>query len=307
MKKAKNDIKNSSVIRWKILIPAIVIIVAVFFAIFGLIGLLPDTGDGFTKTKDPQRINLLLAGLDPDGLRTDFLAIVSYDTATKDVSVLSIPENTRMYIGGRYQKISAAHALTSDGKKNEIYGTVEALSRLTAIPLNYYIEFSLVSFIEFVDASGGVEFDIPKRMKYRDKLQDLKIDLKVGYQLLDGEECSHLVRYASYDDGTNLRIGTQQEFMLAFAEQKLTPEFIAKLPGLFGKLNIKSNLTSEDVIKYSNMLLKLKSDSITFHTLPGKAEERSGIEYWIADLDEAKTIIENEFGVIPKKLTTDKN
>ena len=56
------------------------------------------------------KINVLLMGVDVDGLRTDAIMLASFDTETKEVNMLSIPRDTKMYIGNRYQKINAAHA-----------------------------------------------------------------------------------------------------------------------------------------------------------------------------------------------------
>lgn len=306
MKRAARNKKQGIKINKKILISALFIFIATFFTIMFLGGFFDGGKDDFSQDNHGQRINLLIAGLDADGTRTDFLMIASYDTATNKVDILSVPENTRMFVGGRYQKISAAHAISENGKAKGISGTVEALNRLTAIPLNYYIEFTTDDFIEFVDSLDGMEFDISENMSYRDDAQDLKINLKRGYQRLNGKKASHAVRYASYDDGSEMRTVTQQEIMKSLAEQRLTPEYVAKLPEIFKKLNLKTNITADDVIKYSNILLKLSAENITFHILPGYSED-SGVTYWIADIDAQKELTQNVFGYDAKNITIEKN
>ena len=67
-----------------------------------------------------------------------------------------------MYIGTRYQKINAAHAI--GGMKGKIagpMGTAEAVTRLTGIPINYYIEFSFAAIDHFSEAIGPVTFNVP--------------------------------------------------------------------------------------------------------------------------------------------------
>ena len=252
-----------------------------------------------------QRINLLITGLDQDNLRTDLIMIASLDTATKKVDILSIPDNTRMYVGGRYQKISAAHAIKSGNEQKGISGTIDALNRLTAIPLNYYIEFSQDAFEEFIDNLGGMDFYVQQRMKYKDSFGGTSINLKKGEQTLDGKNALDLVRFASYSDGLIMRSYTQQDFCIALAEQKLNPEYIKDFPKLSEELNIKTNLKANDIIKYSNMMLELTSDNITFHTLPGHAE-KSSVTYWIPDLDLLKILINDVFGYDAENITTDK-
>ena len=42
------------------------------------------------------KINVLLMGVDVDGLRTDAIMLASFDTETKEVNMLSIPRDTKM-------------------------------------------------------------------------------------------------------------------------------------------------------------------------------------------------------------------
>ncbi len=304
MKRAKKN--NSIKINKKILASALFIFIAAFLLVLWLGGIFSSgENEGFVKSTDSQRINLLLVGLDPDGERSDFLAIASYNDHTKKVDILTIPENTKMFTGGRYQKISAAHAIYKNGKAKGIAGTVEALSRLTAIPLNYYIEFSTEEFADFVNALGGIEFDITENMTYRDKAQKLNINLAKGYQRLNGKRSTHLLRYKSYEEGSQKRTVAQQDFMLALAEQRLTPEYIAKLPELFKALGLKTNLKPEDVLKYSNILLNLSADDLTFHILPGHQEE-AGTTYWIPDIEAQKKLTSEIFGYDSENITIDK-
>lgn len=288
------------------MLSALFIFIILFFAILFLGGLLGDKPETNEEAFNNQRINLLLVGLDSDGLRTDLIFIASFDTASKKADVLAVPDNTRMYVGGRYQKISAAYAITENGNQKQIAGTVEALTRLTAIPINYYIEFSSDSFITLIDEFGGIEFDIPQDMKYSDPLKDLYINLKKGYQNLDGKKAYKLIQFASYDEGVQKRTDMQIDFFNALIEQKFNSEYIAKLPKIFKALDIKTNLTSDDMIKYSNIMLNIKADNISFHKCPGYQEKQS-VTYWIPDIDSLKNIIQTVFGYDSENITVDKS
>ena len=82
------------------------------------------------------KINVLLMGVDVDGLRTDAIMLASFDTETKEVNMLSIPRDTKMYIGNRYQKINAAHAFVDEsGEIGGATATCEAVTRITGIPI----------------------------------------------------------------------------------------------------------------------------------------------------------------------------
>lgn len=256
------------------------------------------------------KVNALILGVDKEGLRTDTIIVASYDATKGVVNMLSIPRDTRMYIGSRYQKINSAHAITgSNGKIKGPNGTIDAVTRLTGIPINYYVEFSFEAFRDTIDALGGVYFDVPQTMKYKDPTQDLVINLSPGYQLLDGDKAEQLVRFRQYPQGDIKRVEVQQEFIKALAEQKLNAQIITKLPDIYKALskNVKTNFNLGDAVKYANSLVNIDLNNIVMHELPG---EYSGSEYsasfWLPDIKEIKLLVQNTFGYETKDITSGK-
>ena len=257
---------------------------------------------------DPEtgKINVLVVGLDKGGYHTDTIIIASCDLDNNCVNMLSIPRDTRMYVGGHYQKINASYAIRQNGKMKGIGGTIEAVTRLTGIPIHHYIVFECNTFREFIDALGGIDFDVPQNMNYDDPVQDLHIHLKKGFQHLDGDKAEQLVRFRRYPTGDIKRVEVQQEFLKALADQKLNLTIIAKLPELFEvwTKNIKMSFTAGDVVKYSGNLKNLKSENIKAYLLPGVADgEHYGASYWIADIEETKKLVEETFGYDASKIT----
>ncbi len=246
------------------------------------------------------KVNVLILGVDKEGLRTDTIIVASYDANNGVVNMLSIPRDTRMYIGSKYQKINSAHAISqSNGKIKGPNGTIDAVTRLTGIPINYYVEFSFEAFRDTIDALDGVYFDVPQSMKYRDPTQGLNINLSKGYQLLDGDKAEQLVRFRQYPEGDIKRVEVQQNFIKAVAEQKLNAQIVTKIPDLYKVLskNVKTNFKLSDIVKYANSLLNIDLNNIVMHELPG---EYSGSEYqasyWLPDMKEVKLLVQNTFG-----------
>ena len=272
------------------------------------------------------KVNVLVLGVDKEGLRTDTMMLVMYDVDNKTVKGLSIPRDTRMYIGSRYQKINAASAIiNSSGKPRGPQGAVEAVKRLTNIPINYYICFSFDSLEECMDAVGPVEFEIPDLnndgvgMVYDDPVQDLHINLKPGLQELDGEQIVHLLRYRqgnkingirrTYPDGDMGRIKVQQEFIKTFVDQKLNIGLVKDIPDIFKAVSkdLKTNLTIENVMSYCQGLDEIESHDIEIFSLPGDfGDETYDAAYWICDLEETRELIEDEFGYDASEITIDK-
>ena len=279
-------------------------IVVGFFVVLGIGGFFSNTEEEINEDfvvpvdKATGRINVLVLGVDKDGLRTDTIIVASYDLDNNKVSMLSIPRDTRMYVGNRYQKINAAHAISQSGKIKGPQGSIEAVTRLTGIPINYYVEFSFDAFKNTIDALGGVDFDVPRDMDYEDPVQDLYIHLKQGYQHLDGDKAEQLVRFRRYPEGDIARVRMQQDFVKAVAEQKLNVGILTKLPDIYNVLkdDVSTNFTIMDITKYVNNLKELSSDNIQMFQLPGQfggAEYTTS--YWIPNMDEIKTLVQTEF------------
>ena len=304
-----------------------------------LIGLLGALGFGFWDTGDegllPEeiatvdisdgKINVLLMGVDEGGLRTDCIMVGSYDTHAKTAKLLSIPRDTRMRIGAKYQKINAAHAISSSsGGIMGAQGTVEAVTRLTGIPINFYVELPFSAVAECMDLLGPVTFEIPDLyhdgvgMVYDDPVQDLHINLKPGLQELNGEQVVHLLRYRKgnlrngvrrgYAQGDIERIEMQQRFLRELVDQKLNATLILKLPAIFKQLSgsIKTNLTVKDVIKYSKHLTDFDADNLKTFSLPGASQTIGGGSYWICNIEETRTLIQTEFGYSAENITTER-
>ena len=249
--------------------------------------------------KETGKVNFLLVGIDKEASLTDTIMVASYDLDENKVNILSIPRDTRMYVGGRYQKINSAYSIRKDGKKKGINGTIEAVSRLTKLPINYYVEFSLTAFRDTIDALGGVEFDVPQNMNYDDPGQGLSIHLKKGFQLLDGNKAEQLVRFRNYPMGDIDRTKVQQSFVKAVAEQKLNLTIIERIPELYKTVsnNLKTNLEFGDVAKYALSLPDLTAENVNLYGLPGTPNSLDyGASYWIPDMPAVKELVEVTFG-----------
>ena len=274
---------------------ALGVLLIVFFALMGIdftggaAKLRASMNSGLTAPANGGIINVLVMCTDADGLRTDAIMLASYDTEANTINMLSVPRDLRMFIGNRYQKVNAAHAFSTDGKIAGALGTCEAVSRLTGVPINYYIDFSFSTMEKVMDSIGPVMFTIPDLygdgvgMVYDDPVQDLHINLPPGTYELNGEQVVHLLRYRKgnpdpvtgirkgYINGDEDRIKVQQDFVKALVEQKLNLALINKLPNIFSDImnEVDTNFSVADIIKYSRFLADFTSAGIRSETIPG--------------------------------------
>lgn len=277
------------------------------------------------------KINVLLMCTDIDGLRTDAIMLAQYDIDSNIVNMLSVPRDTRMYVGNRYQKINAAHAYMTDGKIGGAEATVEAVTRITGIPINYYIDFSLDGVAHVINELGPVEFTVPdicgdgQGMVYDDPVQSLHINLPPGTYGLNGSQSVWLMRFRhgnwdydmndgkggfrGYIDGDGGRMELQQQFIKAVVDQKVNASLVLKIPSIFKAISdeIKTNLTAKDVVKYSKYAAKLTSTNIISHELPGQFDtyfmDGANQDVWEVDLDATRELVRAVFGYMADDIT----
>ena len=290
---------------------------------------MPDVDNGV--------VNILALGVDVDGLRTDAMMLFSFNTGTKEMNIMTIPRDTKMYIGNRYQKINAAHAFMTDGEIGGAEASVEAVQRVTGIPINYYVELSFDAVAHILNILGPVEFTIPDLygdgvgMVYDDPIQGLHINLPPGkygegedadYPGLNGSQGVHVLRYRhgnpdengnfkGYVNGDEDRTKVQQEFIKAVVDQKLNAGLIKKIPELYQEIRseILTNITFTDILKYAGNLSGVSSMSMHSYSLPGwfsyDGNPASGAngDVWIVDIPATRDMVLNVFGYDNQNIT----
>lgn len=145
---------------------------------------------------------------------SDTLMLVRMDPQHHMVSLLSIPRDLWVNIPGvGYSKINGAY---SDGGDALALKTVESV---TGVKPNYLLNVDFSGFQRLVDTMGGVYVNVdqyyynPPANSQADAWSE--IDIKPGYQLLNGVNALAFSRYRHTDDDFH-RQARQQTFLRAF-------------------------------------------------------------------------------------------
>jgi LCP family protein required for cell wall assembly len=243
-------------------------------------------------------VNVLLLGLDRDKTRCDVIMLLNFDPAVPALNILSIARDTRIFTGRTYRKINSFYS--RGGEKR----VAKEVSRITGLPVHYYVTADFKGFRKIIDTLDGVEFYVPFRMNYDDPTQNLHIHLKKGLQLLDGKKAEQLVRYRKgnykkqgYIEGDIGRIRMQQDFMKALIDQKLNFRYLSKVDDIFAILQdyVNTNITITDIARYAGSASKLGSGSIRTFVLPGESCMISNVWWYIYDRKETESMIEENF------------
>ena len=253
--------------------------------------------DELLTAKDKATIMIMgVDERDDDVGRSDTLMIASIDPKTNQASLLSVPRDTRVKIKGHgFDKINAAYAY---GKEPLSQDTVE---NLLGVNIDHYIIINTKSFKKIIDAIGGIDIDVPKRMHYEDPWDDdggLIIDFQPGMQHMDGAKAVTYVRYRD-EEGDLGRIRRQQDFVRACMEKIVSPAIIPKLPSVIKEVmeSIDTDLTFRQLLEFAGTLKESKANGLKTDMVPGKPLYIDGISYWIPNLNKLRMTVADTLGV----------
>ncbi|MCX8131832.1 MAG: LCP family protein [Clostridia bacterium] len=248
-----------------------------------------DIMKDFFSSTNP--VNVLVLGGDKVNGNTDTMMIVNYNPKTANISVLSIPRDTKVKIDGSTHKINFAYP------HGGIKQAVSAINDLIDININYYVYVDTSVFRDVIDELGGVDIYIPANMDYDDDIQKLHIHLKKGQRHLNGREAEGYMRFRhpnyykksdkelrKYYDGSDIkRIDAQQNFIKELIRQKANilylPKFNKILDMVFDR--IETNVTLNEALKMSNNITQIKADNVTTFKLLGEDKKTSGSWYYV--------------------------
>mgnify|MGYP006423699341 CR=1 FL=1 len=235
--------------------------------------------------QSPEEVGGYLARVNSFKGLADTMLLMRFNPETDDLSILSIPRDTPVYLPGHGRvKINTAN------QRGGAALSAKAMSSLLGdVPIDRYVRVNVQGVEKLIDALGGVEFYVPKDMKYRDESQHLYIDIEKGQQRLDGETAMDFMLYRNDEYGDIGRVQRQQLLMRAVMEQALNPNTLARIPSLFSVIqsNVDTNLRVEELLALAGFAAKQDQKNIEMLMLPGRfgeiedEEEERKISYWL--------------------------
>lgn len=278
------------------------------------------TGKSFTRVKgseDPNqgktgsilnwgRINILLLGSDTDDkgnwkgnrylAQTDI--VVTIDTTTHDVGMLSIPRDFWIPIPGYayHDKLDTAFAY-GGSVNNNMSGVGEVVATLDqdfGIPINFYAWVGLDGFTRVIDTVGGVDVDVMHPIvddtypddvnnKSSDQFAYKRLYIPDGPQHLDGETALSYVRSRHSTTDFN-RSARQQEVLSALKLKLENPAVLGELPEIAKDLQgyVYTSFKSDQIFDLMNFAREINTNKIRHLTLGppysyGKMEENEDV------------------------------
>jgi len=225
--------------------------------------------------------------------RTDVILLLRFEPEQKQVTVMSIPRDTRVRIEGYgVNKINTANVLGGPVLSAQAVSEV-----LDGIQIDRYVRVNVQGVEKLIDALGGVTVNVPKDMRYQDDTQHLYINLKAGRQHFSGNDALSFLRFRQDRWGDIGRIQRQQQFMRALTEQALTPATLLRIPEILSVIqsHVDTNLSSEELLALAKFARDIKPENLQLLMLPGQFSSKSSHSYWLPDPNRISALVAKYF------------
>lgn len=210
-------------------------------------------------TKEP--FNIFICGTDQRGPistagLSDVNMIATVNPVTKQLYLTSIPRDYYVDIDGYNGKDKLTHSA-----RGGIQCTMKTIENFMGIKFNYYVKLNFTSFMNIIDALGGIDINIPK---YQTKHSNdgsfttkiYKYKMKPGKMHMNAKQALAFVRERkSFIDGDRVRGQNQQLMIKAIVKKVCNPSVITKLDGIFEAVadSLETNMSGDEVRSLINM------------------------------------------------------
>ncbi|MBI3921048.1 MAG: LCP family protein [Armatimonadetes bacterium] len=234
---------------------------------------------GVAPFEGKQNVSILVMGTDDkiEQGRSDTMMVAQINVPDKKVALVSIPRDSRVNIPGYgVDRINAAYP---HGGAPLARSAAEAL---LGRRLDYYIKTDFNGFQDIVDALGGIELDVEKRMVYRDRAQNLRINLRPGHRKLMGYDAMGYVRFRHDALGDIGRIQRQQKFVHAVLDRMMQPTMLPRLPFILKAIqrNVKTDIPAQDFLALARIAHGFSGGNMKTAMIPGEPVRIGGKSYW---------------------------
>jgi LCP family protein required for cell wall assembly len=238
-----------------------------------------DNESSNSRTSSPLDNKIILLVGYENGNRADTICLMT--VRQNQVSVLNIPRDSLFAIEKDGQEIQTKinHSFRWGG----ITRLKKTLEKGLNITIDHYFTVSLELLRKAVDLIGGISLEVEKDMHYVDQAGKLEINLKAGFQNLQGADAEGYVRFRDAQEGDIGRIRRGQSFIRAFLKKLQSLQafswdglsFLSRVPG-FGLAvynGCKTNLNINSFIElFTFASTRMKLGQMQFRVLESHGE-----------------------------------
>lgn len=212
---------------------------------------------------------------DFDGTRTD--TILWIQLRADGVSIVSFPRDLR--VGTADGGSVRINRVLEIGGPDALAAVVEGLM---VAELDHYVEVSISSFLEIVDAAGGVEICLDEELRDRKS----GADFDPGCHDMDGVDALAYVRSRQGERSDFARVERQQRFLAALADKATSLAVLANPVRLRSvATTVAEGLTVDDglgvpkMVELARAIRGVLDEGLDSFTLPAYPVEADGVTY----------------------------
>lgn len=193
----------------------------------------------------------------------DSLILVTFNPKTLNATMLAIPRDSYVPIacwsGRPENKITHAAAYGNDCMINTIENYFD-------VNIDYYAKINFKGLVKLVNAVGGVEVDVPKRLCTDDSSRGGQVCINEGHQTLMGEEALVFARNRKQlSNGTFGREAHQQEIIKALIDKMKNIKDVTKFIEILNTVSdsLDTNLTTKQILSFYNVAKDIIKKSLS--------------------------------------------
>ena len=233
-------------------------------------------------TREP--FYMLLLGTDgrpgESTYRTDSIILARVDATTQQVTLISIPRDTKVVYNGSTMKINAVFTYGQIDDGNGAEEMVEAVNELCGVEISEYAEINFQGMENLIDAVGGIDLYIPEGDAVEGD-SHLDVDVPAGQQHLDGEHALAFARSRYlFADGDYTRMRHQRMVLGALADKILNNLDIGTIPAILDSLAdmVHTSLSVDEILSLVSAMRGMDTDSMYSANIPSWAGEDTYID-----------------------------
>lgn len=214
---------------------------------------------------------VVVLGLDASGSNTD--AIFTVRVEGERTSITQIPRDS--YIDADGIGPLKINGLLARGGPEAVE---RELTRLMNRPIRHHIVVKLDGIATLADLVGGIELDVPQRLYYVDRSQDLVIDLQPGKQVLRGKDLEGFLRWRNDGRGDFGRLERQQLALKALFERIKQPQHLIRLPALVAAAG-RELQTDLNLMELGGLITAMRGTDLNTQRLESRPFSSGGVSY----------------------------
>ena len=251
----------------------------------------PPKSEDSIGSRKSDTATILVCGTDADGTRTDTMMLLYLSGSERRAGLLSLPRDSyTITASGSAAKLNSAYGRNGGGEEG-MDVLLDYVKNIIGYRPDGYILMDFTLVPQIVDIMGGVDVEVPV---------DMEVDgvaLSAGYQHLSGQEVLTVLRYRKgYATADLGRVEVQRSVLKACLSQWLTLDHISSASEALSLLESgsTSSLSTGNYLWMAKALL-LSMGNFESNTLPGTAEYRNDVSYYILNRSEIAELVNESY------------